>query len=167
VACRPTCTVDPTVSTGSDALKDAFAKLDWAASRHDHMERCFAEFAKPGGGDERPYGIKFHQSARPAGLVKASFIVEEPMPVEMSLLSADLVHNTRVALDHVLARLKDHFGGNPGRGWFPTWQEEQEWQENVVNTGNRSPLHGLSEEAIDLVYAAQPLHGTSPPGTPR
>lgn len=27
----------------------------------------------------------------------------------MSLLAADLVHNTRVALDHVLARLKDHF----------------------------------------------------------
>jgi hypothetical protein len=43
------------------------------------------------------------------------------MPVEMSLLAADLIHNTRTALDHILARLKEHFGGNPGKGSFPTW----------------------------------------------
>jgi hypothetical protein len=43
------------------------------------------------------------------------------MPLEMSLLAADLVHNTRVALDHVPARLKDHFGGDASQGSFPTW----------------------------------------------
>lgn len=112
------------VSGGSDALSDVYRQLDWATKRYDDMQRRFEHFAKPGGGDERPYGIRFREPDRPAGLVVASFIVEEPMPWEMSLLPADLVHHTRVALDHVLARLKDHLGGDAGQGSFPTWQHE-------------------------------------------
>jgi hypothetical protein len=100
---------DDGVSRGNDLMRDACAKLEWATTRHDEMLHLFEEFAKPGGGDERPYGIRFHEQPKPAGLVVARFIVEQPMPVEMSLLAADLVHNARTALDHVLARLKDHF----------------------------------------------------------
>jgi hypothetical protein len=81
------------MTSGSEALGDAYAKLDWATSRNGEMLRVFAEFARPGGGDDRPYGIQFHTRAKPAGLVVATFIVE--MPTEMSLLAADLVHNTR------------------------------------------------------------------------
>ena len=88
------------------------------------------------------------------------------MPVEMSLLAADLVHNTRVALDHVLARLKDHFGGDVRKGSFPTWQTEELWQENVVNKGKGSALHGLDPRAVDLIYAEQPLHQTPPAEDP-
>jgi hypothetical protein len=154
------------VTTGHDALEDVYAKLDWATSRHDEMERRFEEFAKPGGGDERPYGIQYREFSKPRGLVVASFIVEEPMPVEMSLLAADVIHNTRVALDHVLARLKDRFGGNPGHGSFPTWQSETLWQEKVVEGGRRSPLHGLDDAAVGFVYAEQPLHWTAPAADP-
>ena len=32
----------------------------------------------------------------------------------MSLRAADLVHNARVALDHLLARVKELFGGDVG-----------------------------------------------------
>jgi hypothetical protein len=48
------------VTAGNDALSGAYAKLDWATSRHDEMERVFTEFARPGGGDERPYEIRFN-----------------------------------------------------------------------------------------------------------
>lgn len=151
---------------GGDALSDVYAKLDWAARRHEEMERLFEDFAKPGGGDERPYGIRYRARNKPAGLVVAFFIVEQPMPLEMSLLAADVVHNTRVALDHVLARLKDHFGGDPGRGSFPTWQSEALWEEKVVKAGNRSALHGLGQPAIELIYAEQPLHRERRPAGP-
>jgi hypothetical protein len=154
------------MSAGRDAMRDVHAKLDWATRRHDDMELLFEEFAKPGGGNERPYGVRFHERNTPAGLVVASFIVEEPMPVEMSVLAADLMHNTRVALDHVPARLKDHFGGEVGRGSFPTWQTEDLWQQKVVNGGKRSSLLGLDQKAIDLIYAEQPLHRTSPEDDP-
>jgi hypothetical protein len=49
---------------GSGALNDVYAKLDWATTRHDELLDRFEEFAKPGGGDERPYGIKFHEHDR-------------------------------------------------------------------------------------------------------
>jgi hypothetical protein len=87
------------------------------------------------------------------------------MPVEMSLLAADLVHNARVALDHVLARLKDHFGGDAGRGSFPTWQSEDLWQENVVKKGRGSALHGLDKRAVALVYAGSRCTGRHPTPT--
>ena len=48
------------------------------------------------------------------------------------MLAADLVHNTRSALDHILARLKEHLGGDPGQGSFPTRQTEQGWQDQVI-----------------------------------
>ena len=48
---------------GIDALSDVYAKLDWATKRHDDMQRRFEDFAKPGGGDERPYGIRWREPA--------------------------------------------------------------------------------------------------------
>lgn len=143
-------------------MRDVHAKLDWATNRHDEMVRVFEEFAKPGGGDDRPYGIAVQEPGKPAGLVVARFIVEEPMPTEMGLLAADLIHNTRAALDHVLARLKDHCGGDAGHGSFPTWQTEELWHEKVVKKGKGSALHGLDQTAIDFIYAEQPLHLTAP-----
>jgi hypothetical protein len=154
------------VSRGSDALSDVYAKLDWASRHHDDIQRQFADFAKPGGGDERPYGITLRERDRPAGLVVASFVVEQSLPLEISLLAADLVHNTRVALDHVLARLKDHFGGDAGDGSFPTWQTEDLWRTKVVMKGRASALHGLDPSAVDLIYAEQPLHRTRPAEDP-
>ncbi len=56
---------------GRQAMGDARAKLDWAVSRHDEMHRTFLEFARLGGGDERPYGIQFELKERPPGLVIA------------------------------------------------------------------------------------------------
>jgi hypothetical protein len=154
------------LSLGSDALRGAYAKLDWATTRHEEMERIFEEYAKPEGGDERPLGIRFRQRDRPAGWIVAFFIAEEPMPIELSLLAADLVHNTRTALDYVLARLKERFGGNPGKGYFPTWATEEEWKQNVVERGKGSSLHGLDSSAVDLIYAAQPLHRPEPAADP-
>ena len=151
----------------SDALESAYAKLDWASSRHAEMERIFIDVARPGGGDERPYGIEFHQPGKPQGLVVARFIMERPLPVEMSLLAADLIHNARVALDHTLARLKDCFGGNAGRGSFPVCRVEADWQERVAAAGSRSPLVGLDgSPAFDLIYDEQPLHRAEPQADP-
>lgn len=96
-------------------MQDVHAKLDWASTRDAEMGRIFKDVARPGGGDKRPYGIRFHEQAKPAGLVIAKFFSDVDMPGEVALLAADLVHNTRTALDHVVARLKECFGGNPMR----------------------------------------------------
>lgn len=147
-------------------MVDVMAKLDWASALQQRMIDRFAVFASPGGGDERPYGIELRERKKPAGLVTATFIVEEQLPVEMSLLAADCIHNIRVALDHVLARLKDHLGGDPGRGTFPICRTEDEWRERVTRAGRRSSLAGLDDSGVELIYAAQPLHLDQPDNDP-
>jgi hypothetical protein len=154
------------VTVGSDALTDVYAKLNWATNRHEEMMVIFEEYAKPGGGDERPIGIRFREADKPAGWTVAFFNVDRAMPLEMSLLAADVVHNARVALDHVLARLKDRFGGDPGRGSFPTWQTDEEWQNQVVKKEKGGALDGLDSSAVDLIYAEQPLHHAPPEADP-
>jgi hypothetical protein len=153
------------VSRGGDALRDVHRKLDWA-SKHGEMLRTFEGFLRPGGGDERPCGIRWRERDRPKGLVVARFMIDEPMPDAMTMLAADLVHNTRSALDHVLARLKEHLGGDPGEGSFPTRQREDLWQAHVLKPGKKSPLHGLPQDAVDLIYDEQPLHRAAPAEDP-
>jgi hypothetical protein len=160
----PSADADPTatvVTRGTDALSDAYAKLGWATKLDNDIKRRFADFAMPDGGDEASFGIHLREYPRPAGLVVARFIVKEPMPVELRLLAADLVHNTRVALDYVLARLKDQFGGDAGHGSFPVWQTKDAWREKVERV-RTSSLDGLAGPAVDLVYREQPLHRQSP-----
>jgi hypothetical protein len=93
-------------------------------------------------------------------------MIEEPMPDKMTMLAADLVHNTRSGLDHVLARLKEHLGGDPGQGSFPTRQREDLWQNHVIKPGKKGPLHGLPQDAVDLIYNEQPLHQAVPAEDP-
>ena len=80
-------------------MSDARAKLSWAERCHDEMQRLFGDFAKPGGGDERPHAIRFHAATRPMGLIVAKFGIDEAMPIEMSMLAAiscttHLLHST-------------------------------------------------------------------------
>lgn len=154
------------MSRGSDALSDVHRKLDWATGKHDEMLRVFEDYLKPGGGDERPCGIRWRELDKPKGLVIARFMIEEPMPDKMTMLAADLVHNTRSGLDHVLARLKEHLGGDPGQGSFPTRQREDLWQNHVIKPGKKGPLHGLPQDAVDLIYNEQPLHQAVPAEDP-
>ena len=81
-------------------------------------------------------------------------------------MAADLIHNARVTLHHVLARLQDQFGGNPRRGSFPTWQGEALSQEKVVDGGRGSALHGVDQAAVDLIYDEEPLHRRRPTDDP-
>ena len=151
------------MSRGSDALRDVHSKLDWATGKHEEMLRVFEQYLKPGGGDERPCGIRFRG---PKALVVAFFNIDEPMPDAMPMLAADLVHNARTALDYVLARLKDQLGGDAGQGSFPTRQTEREWQDSVVKRGEKSPVHGLPPDAVDLIYNEQPVHRAVPADDP-
>ena len=150
------------MTSGAEAMQDVHSRLDRAIALHEEMNERFRAFARPGGGEERPYGIELREKAKPAGLVIASFIVERPLPVEMGLLAADTIHNTRVALDHILARLRDHFGGDSRRGSFPTWQSETDWRAKVADAGAKSALRGLDDRAVDFIYAEQPLHHEPP-----
>lgn len=130
------------------------------------MLDVFKDYLKPGGGDERPCGIKWRELDRPKGFVVARFTIDESMPEAMTMLAADLVHNARSALDHILARLKESLGGVPGQGGFPTRQRQDLWDDHVIKPGKKSPLYGLPQDAVDLIYNEQPLHRSVPAEDP-
>lgn len=140
------------------AMTDVYAKLAWAEKHLADLMSLGQAYLRPGGGDERPLGIEFDDSRRI--VVVARFIVEEPVPVEVSLHAGDLVHNARTALDHILARLKDHFGGDGRTGTFPITESDADWKGRVYPRRNgsrvRGPLDGLPCSARMLIYRQQP-----------
>jgi hypothetical protein len=146
------------MSTGSDAMRDVYAKLGWAEKHLADLMGLGHDYLQPGGGDRRPLGIQFDQSYPP--LVVAKFIVEKPVPVQISLHAGDLVHNARTALDHVLVRLKGHFGGDARSGTFPITESDTDWKGRVYprRDGKRrpGPLDGLPCSARTLIYGEQP-----------
>lgn len=139
-------------------MSDVYAKLRWAEKHLADLMDLAHEYLRPGGGDERPLGIQSDNSRPP--VVLATFIIEKPVPVEISLHAGDLVHNARTAFDHVLARLKGHFGGDSGDGTFPITQSDADWKGRVYprRDGNRlrGPLDGLPCSARILIYREQP-----------
>src|SRR4051812_19530728 len=112
------------MSRGSDAMRDVYAKLGWAKTHVVELTKLGEDYLRPGGGDERPLGVAWDIRRPP--MVVARFMIDEPMPVEISLHAGDSIHNTRTALDHIVARLKEHLGGNPGQGGFPITQSDSD-----------------------------------------
>lgn len=139
-------------------MRDVYAKLAWAEKHLADLMSLGRHYLRPGGGDERPLGIEFDNSRPP--VVVAKFIVEKPLPIEISLHAGDLVHNTRTALDHVLSRLKDHFGGDSRSGTFPITESDADWKGRVCprrdGKRQRGPLDGLPCSALMLIYHEQP-----------
>jgi hypothetical protein len=135
-----------------------YAKLCWAEKHLADLMDMAHDYLLPGGGDKRPLGIQFDNSLPP--VVVATFMVEKPLPSEISLHAGDVVHNARTALDHVLARLKDHFGGDAGRGTFPITESDADWKGRVYPRRDgkrlRGPLDGLPCSARMLIYREQP-----------
>lgn len=74
-------------------MSDVYAKLGWAEKHLADLMDLAHEYLRPGGGDERPIGIQFDNSRPP--VVLATFIIEKPVPVEISLHAGDLVHGAR------------------------------------------------------------------------
>jgi hypothetical protein len=151
----------PGVSEGSEPMRDVYVKLAWAEEHLAELMTLAGDYLRPGGGDDRPLGIRFDN--RQPSVVVARFIAEKPLPIEISLHAGDLVHNARTALDHVLARLKDHFGGDRRSGTFPITESDADWKGRIYprRDGIRQPgpLDGLPCSVRMLVYREQPHVG--------
>jgi hypothetical protein len=78
------------MSAGSEAMRDVHEKLRWAEKHLADLMTLGAEYLHAGGGDERPLGIRFDNRHPPLVVVK--FIVDKPMPTDISLHASDLVH---------------------------------------------------------------------------
>lgn len=80
----------------------------------------------------------------------------DPLPSCLSLIAGDVIHNARSVLDHVIWRLVKANGGEPQerRTAFPIWKSK-----SAYKAGRPGDAKGISEEALDLLYALKPYKG--------
>jgi hypothetical protein len=160
----PSTTQAMLVTVTEDPLFSAKAKLEWARGQLAMLDSMFLAWLRIESGDQRPLGVRFHLEAD-TRVVTAYFTADEDLPIEMSLMAGDLVHNARVALDHSVAALKRNLGGNHRKGGFPVYVDPADW-DTKVNDGDDDPLKRLPPEAKEMIRTFQPFLASDPEADP-
>ena len=79
----------------------------------------------------------------------------DPLPDELALISGDVIHNLRSALDHLAWQLIVANGGKPNQNTaFPIWGSESKFKSSRPGYAK-----GASKQALDLLYGLQPYKG--------
>lgn len=114
-----------------------FLKLVRANHHIEHLEKIFGEFEALE--DKRIRSQRVHDGIRSIG----------NLPVYVSAILGDAVHNLRVALDHAYALLTVANGGTPGRRtMFPTGTNLAGIKSRI---GGQSPEHHPSQTVVDFI----------------
>jgi hypothetical protein len=132
----------------ADPLADIYAKFGWA-QRHDR--RWHALFGR--WLDRKPYGVRGQPEVATGTFVIRAVERYEP-PVVLPLLYADLVHNLRAVLDHIVCQLVILNGGSCDKDTsFPVVMKDKDWKSVVGNQ-----LKGFPKEWRGIVKSFQPFH---------
>ena len=134
-------------------LDSAYRKF--ARARH-HLEklklktRSFAEANPP------RYAVQVDDE----GIGHARFTDVPAIPVPLSLIMGDAIHNTRSALDHVVYQLAVHNGGSGETNAFPIFEEPRKYAENEKRLlADVIPDHRTRIERMqpyNIVYSISP-----------
>jgi hypothetical protein len=83
-----------------------------------------------------------------------------PLPARWGIVVGDIVHNTRSALDHLVAQLVIANGQMPARHHaFPVCLKLRDWQRQVEQAkSGKSSLDGVAAAAVSLIESIQPYH---------
>lgn len=133
------------------SLKGPKLKLERAKKHFRDLESVVERFyeTKPYlvGVDDNP-----ESNQREFRLVRA-----RPVPVGLSIIGGDAIHNLRSTLDHLVWQLVLANGGEPNkRTAFPVWRSEADFV-----TGRPGYAKGASEEALEVLYGLKPYQGGS------
>jgi hypothetical protein len=140
-----------------DKLAGVRAKLDRASTQLEALEgeiRAFCECD--------PYSISGQLDPESSDYVFRFHIHKWP-PIEWGVLSGEIIHNMRSALDNIIYQLVLRAGGSPGK-WneYPvcTKPPKRGFATTMIGTSKRhGPLAGISHEAIAIIERTQPYHG--------
>ena len=143
-----------------DALAGIRAKLDRANAHLESINGEVQAFRK-----RQPYRVEGQFDAQRGGYVFKLHIVERP-PIAWGVLSGELVHNVRSALDNLVWELVLLNNQQPCR-WngYPIWDSgtKETFLRDIrrPRKGKRHPgkLHGVSDEACAVIERTQPYNG--------
>lgn len=142
-----------------ELLAGVHAKL---ARAHEHMEalddrwRAFVETQPYAGLHQHDFSLLEWDSY---------FVVERDIPVELSAIVGDVLHNLRSCLEHLVSCMVIHNGGTVGRHHaFPIYGDEPDFVRRVVNRRRENdrlgPLDGIPRDSGEwaLIKRSQPYH---------
>lgn len=140
-----------------DAFIGIRAKLDRANDQLEALQSDVQAFRA-----RQPYRTEGQFDAKRSGYIFRLHIVERP-PIAWGVLSGEIVHNARSALDNLVWQLVLINGKTPGR-WnsFPVFDKEPKkgFAKVVRGTTNKPGcLAGVSDKAVAVIELAQPYHG--------
>jgi hypothetical protein len=126
-------------------------KLDRAKKHVRDLESVVEQFfeTKPYlvGVDDNP-----ESDQREFRLVRA-----RPVPVGLSIIGGDAIHNLRSTLDYLIWQLALANGTKPNnRTAFPVWRSEADFV-----AGRPGCAKGVSEDALEVLYGLKPYRGGS------
>ena len=81
----------------------------------------------------------------------------EPVPVEIAMISGDILHNLRSALDHLAYQLfmvGTGGVGDPRHVYFPIFDDAAKYK-----TGAGGKVKGMRQDAVDAIDAIKPYKG--------
>ena len=92
------------------------------------------------------------------GLREWRVVQADPLPPSLSLLTGDVVHNLRSALDHLVYQLVLANGNSPDtRTGFPMWKTRSSFEQNRPGSAE-----GLSTQALSILYGLKPYKSGNP-----
>jgi hypothetical protein len=124
-------------------------KFSWASRRCGELEAAVEDFRRT-----QPYKIS-HRRDDARGEV--TFFVEEvpELPVSLTLLLGDVIHNLRSKLDHLADALVSAAGGTPDKiTSFPIFESLNAYQDH-----SRKRLDGVNQYCFQTIDNMQPYKG--------
>lgn len=145
-------------------LRGVSVKLDRAQHHLDCIDSAVREYAEV----ELPNAVREAASQGQVDLLNRGWQTirwrgdpsADPM---LGAVLGDFVHNVRSALDQLIWILVLANGGSPGdrHTHFPAAESEKKWRADIternVQERGPAPTHGLSDDALKLVFEAQPF----------
>ncbi|HEV3318293.1 MAG TPA: hypothetical protein VG053_00990 [Solirubrobacteraceae bacterium] len=140
-----------------DKLAGVRAKLDRASTQLEALDDEIQRFRKC-----EAYSISGEFDAESSNYIFRLHIHEWP-PIEWGVLSGEIIHNMRSALDNIIYQLVLRAKGKPGK-WnvypFCTKLPKRGFSKAMIGTSkHRGPLAGVGHEAITIIERTQPYHG--------
>ncbi|HEX6204497.1 MAG TPA: hypothetical protein VFZ29_01640 [Solirubrobacterales bacterium] len=131
------------------SLKGPQLKLDRAKHHIRDLEAARQRFF-----DANPYDL-WEKENLETGQRELVVKRADPVPDSLSLISGDVIHNLRSALDHLIWQLVVANGGEPNdKTAFPIWQSETKYK-----SGRPGYAKGISKAALKILDGLKPYEG--------
>jgi hypothetical protein len=125
-------------------LDGPLAKLERAARHIDELREAIDAFR-----DTQP--VSFPQCASGQSV---RIEVPENLPIQLSIVAGDVLHNLRSALDQLACQLPTSDGGTDDKAYFPFGRNAQNFESELKSKAGK-----LSDDAKDFLRALAPYRG--------